>query len=304
MALAAAVAHVAGARAVEALVVDHGLWRGSDGHSRQVAAQVEGLGLPVGVARVEVDTRDGGVEAAARAARHRALWLTPALRGRAIEEVWVAHSLDDQAESVLLGLARGSGTRSLAGMAPRRGERMLGVPADAEVVRPLLGLRRSVLREACADWGIRVWDDPANTDSRFRRSAVRAHAIPALVGVFGDTVVEALARTAGLARADADALDTLAGAAAAAALDGGRLRVEAIDRLPEALRSRVVRSWLDAAGCPEVHRRHVAAVLELVDDWRGQGPLHLPGGVRVRRSGGLLVASGPAGGLAALGRLG
>ncbi len=304
MALAAAVARVAAARPVEALVVDHGLWQGSGEHSRRVAAQVEGLGLPVGIARVEVDARDGGIESAARTARHHALWLTPATRGRAIEEVWLAHSLDDQAESVLLGLARGSGTRSLAGMASRRRERMPGVPADAEVVRPLLGLRRSVLREACADWGIRVWDDPANADPRFLRSAVRADAIPALVGVFGDAVIEALARTADLARADADALDTLAGVAAAAALEGDRLRVEAIDGLPEALRSRVVRGWLDAAGCPEVHRRHVAAVLELVDDWHGQGPLHLPGGVRVERSGGLLVASGPARGLAALGPLG
>lgn len=295
LALAAAVAHVAAARPVEALVVDHQLWDGSGEHSRRVAAQVESLGLPAGVARVEVDAHDGGIEAAARAVRHHALWLTPAASGRPVEEVWLAHTLDDQAESVLLGLARGSGSRSLAGMAPRRPERMPGVPAGAEVVRPLLGLRRSVLREACADWGIRVWDDPANTDPRFLRSAVRAGVVPALTGVFGDSVVEALARTAGLARADADALDALAGEAAASALDGDRLRVDVLSGLPEALRTRVVRRWLDAAGCPEVHRRHVAAVLELADDWHGQGPLHLPGGVRVERSGGLLLASGPAG---------
>ena len=304
MALAAALAHVAADHPVEALVVDHGLWDGSAEHSWRVAGEVARLGLVVRVVAVEVDARGAGVEAAARDARHRALWLTPTASGRPVERVWLAHSLDDQAESVLLGLARGSGTRSLAGMAPRRREHRPGTPAGAEVVRPLLGLRRSVLREACSDWGIPVWDDPANADPRFLRSAVRVEVMPALVATFGDAVVAALARTASLARADADALDALAHDAGRAARDAGRLRVEALSGLPEALRTRVVRAWLDSVGCPEVHHRHVLAVLLLVDDWHGQGPLHLPGGVRVERRHDMILATGGVRGVAASGPLG
>ena len=291
LALAAAVAHVRDGRPAEALVVDHGLWDGSAAHSERVAALVDGLGLPVRVAAVEVDPGGVGLEAAAREVRHGALWLTPSVSGRRIEEVWLAHSLDDQAETVLLGLARGSGTRSLAGMAARRPETRAGVPEGAQVVRPLLGLRRSLLRTACDEWGIGTWDDPANSDPRFLRSAVRATAMPALVSVFGDAVVEALARTADLSRADADTLDTLAGEASGRVVSGDLLRVAATAALPDAVRSRVVRGWLTSVGCAEVPQRHVAAVLGLIDDWHGQGPLHLPGGVRVDRRGGLLRAS-------------
>jgi len=304
LALAAALAHHDPAPGAEALVVDHGLWPGSAEHSRRVAERVTALGLPTQVVRVEVDPTGAGLEAAARRARHSALWSAPPLSGRPVEEVWLAHSLDDQAESVLLGLARGSGTRSLAGMAVRRPERTTGVLPGAEVVRPLLGLRRSLLREACDQWGIEVWDDPANSDPRFLRSAVRATAVPALVSVFGDAVVESLARTAALARADADALDALAGEVAGDVIDGDLLVVDRMPGLPDALRSRVVRGWLDAAGCPEVAQRHVAAVLALVDEWHGQGPLHLPGGVRVERRGGALRATGGTAPVAASGPLG
>ncbi len=304
MALAAGLAHTGGGHLVEALVVDHGLWPRSGTHSERVADGVERLGLPVQVARVAVSSGGEGIEAAARAARHRALWLTPPLVGRRVEEVWLAHSLDDQAESVLLGLARGSGTRSLAGMAVRRPERAAGVPDGAEVVRPLLGLRRAQLLDACREWEIEVWDDPANSDPRFLRSSVRATAMPALVEVFGDRVVEALARTAALARADADALDALALEASTRVIRGDLLAVTDATGLPDALRSRVVRGWLEAAGCPEVPQRQVAAVLALLDDWRGQGPLHLPGGVRVERRGDSLRAWRPSGPVAAPGPLG
>ena len=304
LALAAAVAHAGGDAPAEALVVDHRLWPGSGEHSRRVAGQVERLGLPVQVVPVEVDAHDGGLEAAARTARHRALWLTPTLSGRSVDEVWLAHSLDDQAESVLLGLARGSGTRSLAGMAARRPERMPGVVAGAEVVRPLLGMRRSLLRAACVEWGIGVWDDPANRDPRFLRSAVRATAMPALASVFGDGVAEALARTADLAREDADALDTLAREASGRVVSQGLLLIRPAGDLPPAVRSRVIRGWLEDAGCPEVHRRHVAAVLALIDDWHGQGPLHLPGGVRVERRRDALRSWRPSGAVAAFPPLG
>ncbi|ABK51976.1 tRNA(Ile)-lysidine synthetase [Acidothermus cellulolyticus 11B] len=205
LALAAALAFEAPRRRpalrAGAVTIDHQLQPGSAERARQLARFLGELGLdPVEIRAVQVG-RDGGPEAAARAARYAALDEVAAQCGAAA--VLLAHTLDDQAETVLLGLTRGSGLRSIAGMPERFG------PAD-RYRRPLLGIPRSVTRRACRDAGLPFWDDPQNHDPAFTRSRLRHRVLPVLRAELGPQVVAALARTAALARADADALDAWA----------------------------------------------------------------------------------------------
>jgi tRNA(Ile)-lysidine synthase len=274
LALAAALAFEAsrpGLRA-GAVTVDHGLQPGSADRAAAVADLLRGLGLdPVEVATVEVG-RAGGPEAAARAARYDALGAAADRLGAAT--VLLGHTRDDQAETVLLGLARGSGARSLSGMAARSGRYR----------RPLLDLDRGLVRAAAA--GLDTWDDPHNADPSFRRSRVRHSVLPALESALGPGVAAALARTAALLRADAEALDAWAEQAyddAGAAADG--LDVVALAALPAAVRTRVLRRVALDAGSPagDLSAGHVGEVDRLVTDWHGQGPLDLPGQVSAAR---------------------
>jgi len=262
---------------VGAVVIDHGLQAGSHVTALATARWLRSAGLdPVEAVAVTVAATGGGLEAAAREARYAAL-LGAAERLGAVA-VLLGHTRDDQAETVLLGLARGSGTRSLAGMPRVRGR----------LRRPLLDLPRATVRAAVPD-GAPVVDDPHNADDRFARARVRHSVLPVLERELGPGVADALARTADLARADADALDELA--AATFLTDGeGRLPVDALVVLPDALRSRVVRSWLVAGGCPPgaLGAVHVRRVLALVTGWTGQGAVALPGGVEALRDCGRL----------------
>jgi tRNA(Ile)-lysidine synthase len=281
LALAAALAFVApraGLRA-GAVTVDHGLQEGSAARAASVAATAARLGLdPVRTASVSVDVgtgRAGGPEAAARTARYAALSRVAAGDGAAA--VLLGHTLDDQAETVLLGLARGSGARSLAGMPPRRGV----------FRRPLLGLRRPVTAEACAALGLDPWQDPHNADRRFARVRVRLDALPALEAALGPGVAEALARTAGQLRADAEVLEEIS----SERTDGDSpLSASSLAELPGAVRTRVLRSAALAAGCPAgaLTAGHVARIEELVTGWHGQHWIDLPGGVRASRRAGQL----------------
>ena len=269
LALAAAAAWElprAGLRGI-ALTVDHGLQPGSADVAQRAAATCRGLGLDARITSARVDG-DGGPEAAARAARYAALETAADIAGAMV--VLLGHTLDDQAETVLLGLARGSGARSLSGMAPRTGR----------WVRPLLGVRRSQTSAACRALGLDVWDDPHNTDPRFTRSRLRQDALPALEAALGPGVAEALARSADLLRDDADALDDLAGKAGA-----GGLTADALAALPAAVRRRVLRAAAIAAGAPagSLTAGHVAALDALVTRWHGQGPVSLPGGLVAQR---------------------
>lgn len=275
LALAAAGAIVGGRRGLEvrAIVVDHGLQPGSDQVAARVGRQL--APLEVAVVPVQVEAAGEGLEAAARRARYQALESA----ARADELVLLGHTLDDQAETVLLGLARGSGVRSLAGMPARRGR----------FVRPLLGLRRETTRAACIELGLEPWDDPHNEATGFARVRVRHRVLPVLESELGPGIAEALARTADLARADADLLDDLASRAAADRA-GADLDARWLAELPEALRSRVVRAWLTEAGGRDLSAAHLQAVLALVTDWRGQGALDLPGVQVVRRDGRLFAA--------------
>jgi tRNA(Ile)-lysidine synthase len=279
LALAAALAFVApraGLRA-GAVIVDHGLQDGSAEHAATVALTLRGLGLdPVRTVTVAV-TGPGGLEAAARAARYAALQEAAADAGAVA--VMLGHTLDDQAETVLLGLARGSGPRSLAGMPPRRGL----------FIRPLLGVRRSVTAAACAALGLPAWSDPHNADRRFARVRVRLDALPALEAALGPGVAEALVRTADQLRDDAEVLEKIA--ASERGRDDTPLSAASLAGLPGALRSRVLRSAALEAGCPAgaLTAAHVARIEELVTDWHGQRGVDLPGGVRAARRSGTVL---------------
>jgi tRNA(Ile)-lysidine synthase len=301
LALAAATAFVAerggrtsrvgsadGARALRAgaVVVDHGLQDGSDEVAARAAAACRALGLdPVLVERAQVG-RAGGPEAAARDARYDSLAAAASRLGAAA--VLLGHTLDDQAETVLLGLARGSGGRSLAGMPPVRGV----------LRRPLLGLRRDQTLAACEAQGLEPWHDPSNApDAEPLRSRVRGEVLPLLERVLGPGVAESLARTAEQLRADTDALDEEGDALLATAGGPAGLDVGILAKAHAAVRARALRRAALEAGVPggALRAEHVAALDALVVGWRGQGPVHLPGGVVGRRACGTmeLVTSTP-----------
>jgi tRNA(Ile)-lysidine synthase len=286
LALAAATAFVAPRRGLRAglVTVDHRLQEGSAERAAAVADRGREAGLdPVLVMGVEVSGRPGGPEAAARAARYEAL--AAAARDTGAAAVLLGHTRDDQAETVLLALARGGGPRGLAGMPARR--EVSGVA----FLRPLLDVSRSDTREACRILGLRPWEDPHNRDPAYARARVRG-ALPALVQALGPGVVANLARTAALAAADTAALDALAEGAAADARDGVTLHVKGLAALPAAVRTRVLRRWARELGAGALTNRHLLALDALVTDWRGQGPVALPGGLRVGRRDGRL---GPVG---------
>jgi tRNA(Ile)-lysidine synthase len=271
LAAAAAFACSRDGRPAGLVTVDHGLQDDSHRHAARVADLGRTLGLdPVDVIRVEVGSA-GGPEAAAREARYAAL---DAVAGDG--SVLLGHTLDDQAETVLLGLGRGSGPRSIAGMAA----------VDGRWLRPFLGVRRATTEAACAALGLDVWDDPHNTDPRFQRVRLRREVLPLLEDVLQGGVAEALARTAELQRGDLDALD----AWAATVPTGAELDVATLADLPRAVRTRVLRRWAHQAGAPVLSAERTAALDALVTGWHGQGPLDLPGGVTVRRASGRLVA--------------
>lgn len=239
-----------------ALIVDHGLQSGSDVVARTARRQALMLGcvaaqvLPIQVGSV------GGPEAAARSARYSALDVA-----RNGAPVLLGHTLDDQAETVLLGLGRGSGPRSIAGMRP----------ADPPWYRPLLGVRRAVTHAACAELGVNPWDDPHNHDRRFTRVRLRDEVLPLLADVLGGGVAEALARTATALREDTDALDAMAGEVLVSAESAGALAITGIAGLPPALRRRVIRAWLLGGGATDLTDGQLRGVDTLVTAWRGQG---------------------------------
>lgn len=345
LALAATLARVGDERGwvTGAVVVDHGLREGTADEAAHVAEMCESLGLPARVMRVNV-AGVGGPEAAARDARYAALDAAAGGAGAALHSddatvlaapphsghhevapahVLLGHTLDDQAETVLLGLARGSGARSIAGMAPVSGR----------YIRPFLPLTREDTEGICADLGLTPVVDPTNAPDGpwrradggpLRRSAVRHGALPALVDALGPGVVHALARTADLLRADADYLDDVAARAYETALvsddhadptepEGGEreagpgvetggapatnvtLDVAVLASLHPAVRTRVLhRAIMDQSGPGargSVGRTHVDAVDRLVTHYQGQGPIDLPGKVSARRAAGRLHLS-------------
>lgn len=257
--------------------VDHGLQEGSAEQAQRVLAQMREIGVDetVGI-RVSVEGAGQGPEAAARQARYAVL--DQVADRFAAEAVFLGHTLDDQAETVLLGLTRGSGGRSIAGMRP----------GFDRYRRPLLGIRRAQTEGACRDEGLGFWSDPHNADPRFLRSRVRMDVLPVLERELGPGVAETLARTAESLRVDMEALDAMA--------DNwlrqpDALSVDGLGQLPAALRRRVLRSAAVASGAidAELFHAHVLALEELVTAWRGQRWIDLPGHRRGLRRDGRIV---------------
>ena len=291
LALAAALAFEAPRAGVPAglVTIDHGLQDSSAEQAVRVAAIGYELGLdPVHAVRVEV-AGSGGPEAAARRARYAAL---DAVAVPLDARVLLGHTLDDQAETVLLGLGRGSGPNSIAGMRP----------ADGRYLRALLGVRRETTRAACAALGLEPWDDPHNDDPRFRRVRLRREVLPLLEDVLDGGVAAALARTATLLRQDLDALDSIArdrlaviksrsagAGSGAAGVDHADIPVELLEVEPPAIRSRVLKLWAESAGAGPLNAEHVAALDELITNWHGQDRIPLPGGFGVLRASGTLT---------------
>jgi tRNA(Ile)-lysidine synthase len=269
----------AGVRA-GAVIVDHQLQAGSADIAERAAAQARELGLdPVRIVPVQV-APDGSLEAAARQARYAAL--LKARKEAGASAVLLGHTLDDQAETVLIGLARGSGPESLWGMHPRIGF----------LRRPLLSVRRATTHQACRDQGLEPWSDPHNDDERFLRVRVRHRVLPMLDEVLGGGVALALTRTADTLREDAEALAHFAqeqiGDLVEHAEGGLSLDVGGLGANPPALRQRIIRLAVQSEFHTALTRQQTLEVSRLVTDWHGQGPIHLPG-IRVSREGRRLV---------------
>jgi tRNA(Ile)-lysidine synthase len=284
LALAAAVAFEGPKRSIRplAVIVDHALQTGSDAVADRAAGTAEGLGLSARIVRVDV-VGDGGPEAAARAARYGALRSEAIAAGASA--ILTGHTLDDQAETVLLGLARGSGGASLQGMAVASD--LDGVP----LLRPLLDVRRATTLAACTAEGLAPWTDPHNSDARFTRVRVRERVLPVLEAELGPGIAEALARTAAQLREDADAFDIMIDETIEDIVEpaeaGIAISVAALAANPPALRHRIIRRVVDGEFHQWLTRAQTLEVARLVTDWSGQGPIDLPG-CRARRVGGRL----------------
>ena len=260
---------------LSAVTIDHQLQGKSGEQANQVVVQMKELGIECNVVKVNVEITDG-LEASARKARYVAL---DELQGDA---VFLGHTHNDQAESVLLGLARGSGTRSLSGMAEVNGK----------YIRPFLAITREQTESACSEIGLTPWNDPHNKDSQFARVRVRTQALPVLEETIGPGISDALVRSSHLLRDDADALDQWA-EKEIVGLDLHDLDCSHLQALPRAIRSRIIRQAIYATGAPSgsLTAEHVGAVEALICAWNGQGPAHLPGGVKVERFSGRLSLS-------------
>jgi len=261
---------------VGAVVVDHQLQPGSADVAGATAVALRELGLsPVQIRTVDVASTGMGPEAAARDARHAAL--EAAADDTGAGAILLGHTLDDQAEQVLLGLARGSGTRSLAGMRPSR-DRLL---------RPFLGLRRADTLAICDAEGLDPWHDPSNADPSFARSRTRVEVLPLLEEKLGPGVAESLARTAAILQLDADYLEDVAEDTYLRLREqdgaGISLPEEALRELAPAVRFRVIAKAAAAVGGQQPSYQRLRAAEALLRRQGSAGPVELPGGVSVYR---------------------
>lgn len=267
---------------LNALVVDHQLQK----DSKQVALTAQKKLVEFGITEANVtqvlvneDVGNGGLEAAARRARYDALDAEADRIGAVA--IFLGHTEDDLAETVLLGLARGSGTRSLSGMAFQVGR----------YVRPFLELTRAQVLAACQESGIEYWSDPHNQEMSFARVRVRNEILPMMEKEIGPGISKALARTSRILREDADALDLIAGDLFASLADPAQIPIELIAEVPSAVRKRVIKRAIEAMGAPTLTAEQIVEVDALVSAWKGQGPVALAGGITARRDSGRLTLS-------------
>lgn len=280
MALALALFLEANQTKVIPVVVDHGLQDGSAQITSQTISKLKEIGytqVETAVAQVKITD---GLEASARRARYQIF--NQFIDTYRPKYFILAHTLNDQAETVLLGLARGSGARSLSGMAVE----------NNIYVRPLLKISRQTTVAACHEGGIEIWSDPHNDDLRFARVRARKNALPILEENLGPGITEALVRSADLLRDDADALDSFA-LEYFAQTDPLNLSVNELERLPRAIRTRVLRLAIYQAGAPagSLSAEHINGAEALISDWHGQKELSLPGDVKLLRNSGRITLS-------------
>ncbi len=265
---------------VIALIIDHGLQKNSADVTHETKRTLTKIGYEnIEIRRVSVEITDG-LEASARRARYQAL--SDVANSHNAVAVFLGHTRDDQAETVLLGLARGSGSRSLSGMASR---------VD-RYRRPLLTITRAQTEAACEEAGIKFWQDPHNQSMEFTRVRVREVVLPTMEKEIGPGISDALARSAKLLRDDADALDYLSDEIFSI-LEPASLEVSKLESQPRAIRTRILRRAIYLAGAPQgsLSAEHIEPVEALITAWKGQGPISLPGGVTVARISGRLSLS-------------
>ena len=264
---------------ITAVVVDHQLQEGSAKIAIDAKRALAEIGIDsVEIIAVDVEKRDG-IEADARRARYEAL-NSYAKRTNAAA-IFLGHNQDDLAESVLLGLTQGAGTKSLAGMAIR----------DGLYFRPFLALAREEIISACAEAKISYWSDPHNDDERFTRVKIRKKILPMMESEIGPGIAQALARSARIFREDADALDTLTEEICATIPDLTSIEIALLEQLPSALRKRVIRRAVASLGATRISAEHLDWIDALVSQWHGQKEVALPAGVTARRESGRLALS-------------
>ncbi len=268
---------------VGAIIVNHQLQVESATVTARAIEQAEELGLaPIRVAELKIEGSHD-LESRARDARYAAF--NDAIRETEAAGIVLAHTLDDQAETFLIGLSRGSGPSSLKGMSRR----------DKNFHRPLLDLKKSTLRQALMDAGKDWWEDPANSDQRFTRVRVRENVLPILERELGPGIHEALARTAELFRIDSESLDSTASEWVdrfSSKNPNGSLTVPVDDliKLDRALRSRALRFLVVSVSGRSPSYAQTQLMLGLLDQWKGQSPLDLSGAI-VERKGNLILVS-------------
>jgi tRNA(Ile)-lysidine synthase len=263
-----------------AVIIDHALQPNSADIAMNTKAELAKAGYTnIEIKRIKVEITDG-MEASARRARYAAL--NEIAESTKAVAIFLGHTRDDQAETVLLGLARGSGTRSLSGMAER----------IDKYRRPLLSITRSQTEAACKEVGIKYWNDPHNQSMEYARVRVREKVLPLMESEIGPGIADALTRSAKILRDDADALDQWA-EEVLDEIDPIEIDIETLASLPRAIRSRVIRKAIYLAGAPSgsLSAEHLEPVEALVTAWKGQGPVSLPGGVTVARISGRLSLS-------------
>ena len=258
------------------IIVDHQLFAESNSVALNAKKQCEDLGIEeVIIKKVNVEQTHEGLEAAARIARYEAF--ENVLQETNAQVILLAHTQDDQAETVLMRLTRGSGAKSLSGMAQVSGK----------YLRPFLHLRKKLVHDSLDLIGLKAWQDPANTDHQFLRVKVRHELMPKIVEVLGESAISSLDKTSQLLRLDNQALEDLAQQFFESQKDVKTtgLEISELEKLPEAIRTRVLRICAIASG---VHPgpfsfEHIEAIDALVKNWHGQGNVDLPGFIQATR---------------------
>ena len=280
LALASAVASEASRKGATfyagAVIVEHGLQEATKKVAEDTAQLAREFGLdPVMIIPVSITEKGLGAEGDARAARYSAF--EEAVEKTHARGVIIGHTMNDQAEQVLLGLARGSGARSVSGIAEQRDM----------YIRPMLEISRKETEESCREMGIDFWVDPHNSHEEYARVRVRKNLLPQMIEELGEDVVQNLARTAQIAREDSDAMDFIIDEKIESLVEISdneySFNVQELQRLPVAIRKRMFKKLAKNYMNADFMSTHCEAVNALIDEWNGQKPLNLPGGITVKR---------------------